>query len=61
MATPEPVVPQYQEISEITFEMPQFEMPQFDFGMQQQAMWGPPPMAQFGMPQWNAPMNFNLF
>jgi len=56
------------EMTEIIFEMPQFEMPQFgmpqmdmpqfDFGMPQQNMWASPPMAQFGMPEFN---RFNLF
>jgi len=55
---PEMQMPEF----ELQFEMPQFSMPQFDFGMQQQSIWGQPPMAQFAMPEWNRqPMGFGLF
>jgi hypothetical protein len=61
MAGPAPT-PKMPEITEIQFDMPQFAMPQFDFGMQQQSIWGQPPMPQFGMSQWNGnQMNFGLF
>jgi hypothetical protein len=65
-APPAPEVPQFEVPEfEMKFEMPQFDMsqfaiPQFDFGMPQQNMWGPPPMAQFGMPEMRFE-RFNLF